>query len=608
MRHTLIIILFVLIGGMIHAPAQNFDYDRIPSHPRLLMKAGQEQAVREVMKKNKNLQAFHQRILNYCDSTLTQPTSIRKKEGKRLLAVSRTVLNRVFYLSYAYRMTGKKVYLKRAEKEMLAAAAFTDWNPSHFLDVGEMTFGLAIGYDWLYKDLSASTKKKVRQAIVEKAFAASRTKDAGFYRSKTNWNQVCNGGLVNGALAIYESEPDEAKAIIEKALQTISLPLECYAPDGGYPEGFGYWSYGTTYQVLLCDALINSFGNDAGLSDSPGFLKSAQFVQYMTAPTGKCFNFSDCSPKAYGNIMMYWFAQRANDPSLLWLEKQYLNDVNLEFGEYLEERFLPCLLIFASRLDLDKVTAPKGNVWYNRGKNPVYVYREGWNSPDDTYLGVKGGSASYSHAHMDAGSFIYERDGVRWAMDLGMQDYYSLESKGVDLWNMQQNSQRWQVFRIGSSVHNTLTVDGQNHQVKGSADLTEFTDDNGNKGAKVDLTSTLGASVNQAIRTVLLAPDKALVVTDCIENKDSATTIRWTMSTPTSPKIVDDHTIVLTEGDKQMTLQIDSPRAVNLHIWDNTPPHAYDYNNWGSCRVGYDIALNPNEKITIKVKLDRIKK
>ena len=105
---------------------------------------------------------------------------------------------------------------------------------------------------------------------------------------------------------------------------------------------------------------------------------------------------------------------------------------------------MPCLLIFASRIDLDEVISPKGNTWHSIGTTPVYIYRSGWNYKTDTYLGVKGGTASTSHAHMDAGSFIYEQAGVRWAMDLGMQDYYSLESKGVDLWNTKQYSQRWQ--------------------------------------------------------------------------------------------------------------------------------------------------------------------
>lgn len=608
MKQKLLIIIFTLIGGIMKTSAQNFDYNQMPSHPRLLLKENEEKRIHAVLQKNKNLQAFHNRILNYCDTTLTKAPAQRIKEGKRLLGVSRIVLKRVFYLSYAYRMTGKKEYLQRAEKEMLAAASFTDWNPSHFLDVSEMSMGLSIGYDWLFNELSLSSRKKIRQAIVEKAIEASKTKYASFYKSKTNWNQVCNGGLVCSALAIYEDESDKAKEIINKALKTIPLALECYAPDGGYPEGFGYWSYGTSYQVMLNDALENVFGHDAGLSNYPGFLQSAQYIQYMTAPSGNCFNFSDASSKAYGNIMMFWFAYKTNNPSLLWLEKKYLNNSDLEFGEYLEERFLPCLLIFASRIDLDKVTSPKGKVWHNRGKNPVYIYRDGWNSPTDTYLGVKGGSASISHAHMDAGSFIYERAGVRWAMDLGMQDYYSLESKGVDLWNMKQDSQRWEVFRIGSSTHNTLTINGENHKVNGFADFTNIIDDLNKKGIEIDLTSTLGKAVNQATRSVILTHDYSLEVTDHIENGDSTSIIRWTMCTPTIPHITDSRTITLTQKDKQLSLKVNSPRKVNLQIWDNIPPHSYDYKNPDTYRVGYDITLNPKEKIIIKVKLNLIKK
>lgn len=236
-----------------------------------------------------------------------------------------------------------------------------------------------------------------------------------------------------------------------------------------------------------------------------------------------------------------------------------------------------------------------------------YIYRSGWNSKNDTYLGIKGGTASTSHAHMDAGSFIYEQAGVRWAMDLGMQDYYSLESKGVDLWDIKQQSQRWNVFRIGSSVHNTLTINGQNHQVNGFAELTHLNGNTKNKGVNVDLTSTLGQAVHQATRTIILAPDNTLEVTDYIENNDSTSIIRWTMCTPTTPIIIDNQTIILTQENKQLSLKIDSPRKVNVHIWDNIPPHDYDYRNPGTCRVGYDIALNPKEKITIKVKFNLIK-
>ena len=35
---------------------------------------------------------------------------------------------------------------------------------------------------------------------------------------------------------------------------------------------------------------------------------------------------------------------------------------------------------------------------------------------------------------MDAGSFVFELNGVRWAIDPGVQDYNALEQAGFDLW------------------------------------------------------------------------------------------------------------------------------------------------------------------------------
>ena len=76
---------------------------------------------------------------------LSKPPCERKLEGRRLLHVSNEVLKRVFYLSYAFRTTGDKRFAERAKSEMIAAAKFPDWNPSHLLDVGEMALALSIG-------------------------------------------------------------------------------------------------------------------------------------------------------------------------------------------------------------------------------------------------------------------------------------------------------------------------------------------------------------------------------------------------------------------------------------------------------------------------------
>ena len=86
----------------------------------------------------------------------------------------------------------------------------------------------------------------------------------------------------------------------------------------------------------------------------------------------------------------------------------------------------------------------------------VALIRTGWDKGEGFYVGIKGGTASANHAHMDAGSFVFEAQGVRWAQDLGMQEYYSLEKEGVRLRNGDQDGQRWDVFRYNNFVHNTF--------------------------------------------------------------------------------------------------------------------------------------------------------
>ena len=166
--------------------------------------------------------------------------------------------------SYMYLVSGDEMYARRAEKEMLAASNFTDWNPKHFLDVGEMTTALAIGYDWLYDWLSPESRKIIEDAIIEKGLRAADYKK-WWSRSHNNWNQVCNGGLVMGALAVYERVPELAQKVIHEALKGNPKAQSAYGPDGVYPEGYGYWEYGTNYEVVLIEALRTALGTSFDL-------------------------------------------------------------------------------------------------------------------------------------------------------------------------------------------------------------------------------------------------------------------------------------------------------------------------------------------------------
>jgi hypothetical protein len=180
------------------------------------------------------------------------PTLERIQIGKRLLDKSRECLKRVFYLSYSYKVTKEKKYLERAQKELLKVSNFSDWNPSHFLDVAEMTMAVAIGYDWLFESLSEDSRRVIKDAILKKGLEPSmNAKHNSWLKATHNWNQVCNAGMTFGALAIYEDNPELAKNIIRRSVASIKLPMADYKPDGAYPEGYGYWVYGTSFYLMF---------------------------------------------------------------------------------------------------------------------------------------------------------------------------------------------------------------------------------------------------------------------------------------------------------------------------------------------------------------------
>lgn len=602
MNKTILLVAFCL-SLFLSAYSQQVRFDSYLSHPRLLVKQGEERKIKSGLQHNPDIRRLHQYLLQQCDGFITEPVLTYKKEGKRLLAVSREALQRIFYLSYAYRMTGKEKYRVRAEQEMIAVCSFADWNPSHFLDTGEMTMAVSIGYDWLFDTLSPETRKLVKEAILNKGFAPSQDERYnGFLHTSNNWNQVCNAGLVYGALAILEDHPEEARRIIERALSTVRLTLKGYAPDGAYPEGYNYWGYGTTFQVLMNAALESALGSDGGLSAAEGFLASARFMQFMTGTTGKCFNFSDSREAVFALPAMYWFAGKLHDPSLLWNEKDILSRAKLSFSAE-ESRFLPLIPIYGSQYKMKELVPPATKLWVGKGQTPVVLIRTGWQEGEGFYLGIKGGTASTSHAHMDAGSFVFDALGVRWVQDLGMQEYYSLEKEHVDLWNSSQEGQRWKVFRYNNLAHSTLTVNGKYHHVRGFVPVTNVYSDGHKLGASLEMTELFRDDLKSAVREVALINEKYLSVIDRVEAGLQPASVRWTIVTGAVPRVLDSHMVELTKDGKCMQLIVDSPSATSLRVLDNVSENSYDASNEGTFRVVFDVNLESGQKEEIRVRL-----
>lgn len=571
-------------------------------HPRILLLKGEEELIKKSISSNKTWNKMHSAILNECDNLLGKEVLERKKIGRRLLATSKECFRRVFYLSYAYRMTGEEKYFLRAEREMLQISQFSDWNPSHFLDVAEMTMGIAIGYDWLFHKLSPESKKIISQAIIEKGLKPSfGEKVAWAFKTDINWNQVCNTGMTYGAFAVYEDSPALAESIIKRAIDNIPRPMKSYAPDGAYPEGYGYWLYGTTYNVLFLSAIEKCFSTDYGLSQAAGFLKTPDFFLHMTGITGYCYNWGDTDLNSRLSAAMFWFAQKTNNPSLLWLQKDHLKSDDL--SRYTTEPYLPALMIWGKDILMDTISEPTSKVWTGKGSNPVCLMRTSWSDPNGIYLGFKAGSASVSHGHMDVGSFMMEADGMRWASDFPRQEYNSLESKGINVFGLSQNAQRWTIFRANNFSHNTLTINQQLQQVKGKAKIDKYSDQPAFSYAISDLSSVYEDQLKSTKRGVGIVESKYVIVRDEVIAGDKAATVRWNMLTTASVEISGINSITLTQEGKKLFFEVKSPVEVSMKIWSTAPTTDYDAPNPGTCLMGFELSLKANEKVEYQVNL-----
>lgn len=601
MKKTLFFIMLLI-------PAMALAYPKPGNHPRLLLHAGGEEAVRAAIASQPIMAQTDKEILRICDRVMDLPPHPRKMAGQRIDNM-REVLKRVFNLSYAYRIHGDRRYADRAITEMLNAADYIDWNPKHYLDVAEICMGLSIGYDWLYDVMTPEQRKTVAQAIKKHAFDTSLNDGyAWFYRAFHNWNQVCNAGLVYGAIALWDEYYDDANRILDRCFATNYLPLrEGYSEDGAYAEGYSYWGYGSGFQIMLIAGLESAFGSDMGLMDNYGtFYRSGRFMQMMNRPTGYCFNYADSGKWASTELMLGWLAVKTGDKSLLYQELKKIEKNG--FARLDNDRLLPVFVLCGKDMVFSDVEEPTVKFYTTGGMTPLYIYRSGWESPDDTYLGIKVGLASSNHAHNDTGSFIFDADGVVWADDLGSQSYLSLESKGIDLWNRWQNSGRYDVFRISPFTHNIITVNGHKPDVYQYINFSRTWCESSRKGAEMNLKMPYWQDLKAYTRTITIEgeDDSVLQIAEELQAREDTAKVRWAMCSMADAERVDGSTIRLSKNGHSRLLKIEGFDA-EAAIWSAQPETDYDYPNPDNVLVGFTFTLAPEQAAKVTVRLTKEK-
>ena len=535
------------------------DAAKLP-HPRLFASADGFEAAKAYLRESGTPNAYAaQRVLARADDLLDKPVLTREQIGRRLLGVSRKALYRLSHLAMAYRLTGERKYLERGERELKAVCAFSDWNPSHFLDVGEMTLAVAIGYDWLYDGLSAASRDEIAAGLNRLGLQVG-LQPLGWKKMTNNWGQVCRGGLIGAALALGERHPEDAANMLEECVKGLPKSMAVLAPNGCYPEGPGYWHYGMSYNVFAIALLEHTCGTDFGLCDQPGFRAAGMYPVMVTGPSGRTVGTSDTSDKRGENTVLWWFAKRFGNSSVIGEKEIYALRAPHQKGA---EGWLPPLEVLWAAPTITKASGDKlPLVWNPGGPVPVVIQRSSWKK-DGAFVCLKGGSPSAPHGHMDGGNFILELGGVRWAHELPCEEYNRLEQMGINLWWMDQKSTRWTLYRLNSQGHNVPSIDGALQQVSGSAKVVSVEDKTaegfGSK-AVLDL-SSLYPAAKSVTREGRLSPSGASYeLTDTFTGLRPGAVVKWQMITR-AEVTTNGMTLILKEGGKSVKVTVLTPGA-----------------------------------------------
>jgi hypothetical protein len=535
-------------------------------HPRLWFPKSAETAVREKIAKDPLAASLQAIVMTEAGKVLTARTCRYDiPDGKRLLAESRLALNNILHTAWAWRMTGEEKFRLRAIVELDAACALKDWNPTHFLDTAEMATAVATGYDWLYPTLTPEQRARCEKAIIEKALKpAKAVYDKGNWWSKpgNNWSQVCGSGIALAAAAIAGNDDGLSENLFDRGLKLVENCAEFYAPDGMYPEGPGYWHYGTDYHVML---LAASQALGRGSADNPLMNKAGNSIMHLTSPTRYAFNFAD------GGSGM-----EKPSPAQCWLAEHFQDATQTRHVRELFTRAMaedkrpgcsPLSLLWLPQAPAADQAMPLAAVF--QGEQAVATFRTGW-SPKDAFFAIKGGTPAASHGHMDVGSFVYDAHGVRWIHDLGKENYNLPGYFG---------GKRWTYFRLQNRSHNTLEINGQLQNPKAkpcpfiSHSLT------GNPLAAVlDLTAAYTGSAEKVVRSVAFdTRSGAVKLNDEVTQPEGP--VVWRAFTDAKPEVQGDR-VILRKNGSQITLR----RVSAVGTWSVTeakPPTPEENQNRG---------------------------
>lgn len=527
--------------------------------PKFILTSNRIRILKEKVKSDPLVKATYKNMLKEVENILAKPLISGKMNGFRLPA-ARIAMGNLGVLNTIYIINKDPRFLKRINEELISLCNFPNWNAEHFIDTGQMAMIVALTIDWVGADLPKETVALAKKSLIDKAILPSYNINGLRMENVIgthHWSAVCNGGMIVASMAIADIDPGLAAKTINISLEKMSKSLAQYGPDGTHPEGILYWRFSTSFFVLTAQALQTALGSDFGILEAPGFVESATFRLLGTAPSGEMYNYADSDGNTDGEtkVILAWFAAQTGDA-------MYLDSDFFKSGEGAGRNSGFGLIWLAQFKEKKHSKLPLE--WVGKGGNPTAFFRVDSQNPKQFYLALKGSSPIIDHVDMDAGSFIFELNGVRWVLDPGNQDYTALDNAGFDVYKYCQDCERWDLLIKGNQGHSTLMVNNAKFNVTENAPIIGFNVD-GSHSATVDMTAVLDGLVTSSIRTFIKESDESILIEDRIQINEKTKEITWSIMT-VADVIPTPNGALLKQDGKELQLSILSPEDMEVSV------------------------------------------
>ena len=567
-------------------------------HPRIMANDSDFARIRRLVQTDPYMKVWYAQLYAFGEEQLAEPLcKYEFPDGKKLLTISRRASYRIAGLAMLYQINGEARFADRAVDEMLNVCAFSDWHPSHYLDVGQMAYGVGLGYDWLYHYMTSSQRSTVAKAIYKYALC-TRTADLTRITSTSNWNPWCNNGLIIAALAVFESYPTDAAATIADSVSYLPNAISVMTPSGSYPEGAYYLIVALSLSMAF-SSLESVLGTDFGLSDLEGMRESAKFLLAINGYTNT-FNHGDATNEFNNNAALHWYASRYNMPELSVFQREN-HEIKFTLDNHL------CLLWYDPALveDVSNEDMQLDYLLMSDKYVSVASFRSFPGDAHQIYAAIKSGyNQVSSHCDMDIGTFVMEAMGELWFEDLG-KDNYNV-SKYFDHGD---GGTRWTYYRKRTEGHNAIVINpssdgGQDFDAK--CQITDYQSAYDGGYATVNMKDAYDDyGATKATRSLALFDNRSRVRLRDEIVCSSASTIYWFAHTTADIKISSDgKTATLTKNGKTLLAQISGPAEAKFTQMSAKPLTSSPSPSEQNANAGYRklvIKLTNTTKASINV-------